>query len=263
MRFYLLFKIIFISGLLYSCNNQSATLPRTEQADTLVYSNKVIDEHSKYFLKEEDHLDTTYFRASYPVFKDSSINKLVSAVVHLEGDTSMEDAARRFISSYNEYVDDNNGISTATWNRDLRIDVVANTASLLSLRTKQEEYTGGAHGDHFTLYSNFDRRTVRPITINDIIQEENKSEFLKIAEQHFRKQEGLSKNDSLSGKYFFDEGKFALADNFTFEKDHILFYYNIYEIKSYAEGNTELRIPYSKFKHLISEKGLEYIHSIH
>ena len=262
MRFYLFSKILLIGILLYSCQNKSATSSLTPTGDTLSYHKKMIDEHSNYFLKGDDQLDTTYFRASYPVFDEVKINDLVSSIVHLEGDTSMEEAAHRFISAYNEYVDDNNGKSTATWNRDLQVDVVANTPAYLAIRTKQEEYTGGAHGDHVTLYSNFDRQSNRSITIDDIIRKEDKGRFTTVAEQCFRKQEGLNKDDSLNGKYFFEEGKFSLADNFTFEKKELLFYYNIYEIKSYAEGSTELRIPYTAIKDLMSEKGLHYINSI-
>ncbi len=262
MRFHFFLKILVLSGLLYGCNGQNKTPVDVQHTDTLFYSRKNIDEHSNYFLKEDDRLDTTYFRAKYPIFKESKINDLIATVVHLEGDTSMEEAAHRFINSYNEYVEENNGKSTATWNRDLQVDVVANTPIFLGLRTKQEEYTGGAHGDHFILYSNFDRQSNKAITIDDIIIEDNKDKFIKIVEQYFRKQEGLSGDDSLNGKYFFEDGKFSLADNFTFEKNDILFYYNVYEIKSYAEGNTELRIPYTVFKHLISNKGLNYINSI-
>ncbi|WON93855.1 MULTISPECIES: DUF3298 and DUF4163 domain-containing protein [unclassified Sphingobacterium] len=262
MRFYFSLKILVIGMLLNACNGQNTPPIAGRNADTLVYNRKIIDEHSNYFLKDDNRLDTTYFRAKYPVFQEDKINKLIANIVHLEGDTSMQNAANRFINSYNEYVEDNSGKSTATWNRDLQIDVIANTAVFLGLRTKQEEYTGGAHGDHFTLYSNFDRQSNKPISIDDVIQKENKDKFVKIAEQYFRKQEGLSDDDSFNGKYFFEDGKFSLADNFTFEKDDILFYYNVYEIKSYAEGNTELRIPYTTFKHLISDKGLRYINSI-
>lgn len=262
MRHYLFLEILFIGCLLHSCQNKGTTPAIKQLGDTLVYQRKMVDEHSNYFLKEDDQLDTTYFRASYPVFEEGKINALISSIVHLEGDTSMEEAARRFINAYNEYVDDNNGKSTATWNRDLQVDVVANTPAYLAIRTKQEEYTGGAHGDHVTLYSNFDRQSNNPITIDDIIRKQDKERFMTIAEQCFRKQEGLATDDSLNGKYFFEDGKFSLADNFTFEKNELLFYYNIYEIKSYAEGGTELRIPYTTFKDLISEKGLHYINSI-
>ncbi|WET68419.1 DUF3298 and DUF4163 domain-containing protein [Sphingobacterium sp.] len=262
MRFYFSLIVLVISCLLSACNDHKKAAIATQPTDTLSYSQKSIDEHSNYFLKEDDRLDTTYFRAKYPVFQEDNINELITTIVHLEGDTSMQEAAHRFINSYNEYVEDNNGKSTSTWNRDLQVDVIANTPVFLGLRTKQDEYTGGAHGDHFTLYSNFDRQSNKQIMIDDIIQKENKDKFVKIAEQYFRKQEGLSTDDSLSGKYFFEDGKFSLADNFTFEKDDILFYYNVYEIKSYAEGNTELRIPYTTFKHLISDKGLHYINSI-
>lgn len=264
MRFHFSLKILLIGVLLYSCDSETKTPVSSgiQHTDTLSYSRKIVDEHSNYFLEEDNHLDTTYFRARYPVFEADSINVLISSIVHLEGDTSMTEAARRFINAYNEYVDDNNGKSTATWNRDLQVDVVSNTPFYLGIRTKQEEYTGGAHGEQLTLYSNFDRRSNRPITMDDVISVENKEKFRTIAEQCFRKQEGLNTDDSLHGKYFFEDGKFSLADNFTFEKKDILFYYNIYEIKSYAEGGTELRIPYTAIKDLISEKGLHYINSI-
>jgi len=262
MRFHFSLKILVISYLFYACNGQSAPADGLPLADTLSYSKKSIDEHSNYFLKEENRLDTTYFRAKYPVFAEDKINDLITDIVHLEGDTSMQEAAHRFINAYNEYVEDNNGRSTATWNRQLQVDVIANTPVFLGIRTQQEEYTGGAHGDHFTLYSNFDRQSNKQIVIDDIIQSQHKDEFVKIAEQYFRTQEGLSSDELLNGKYFFEDGKFSLAANFTFEKDDILFHYNVYEIKSYAEGMTELRIPYAAFRHLISDKGLQYIHSI-
>jgi hypothetical protein len=169
MRFHFSLKILVLSGLLYGCNGQNRTSIDALQTDTLTYSYKKIDEHSNYFLKEDDRLDTTYFRAKYPIFKEGKINELITTIIHLEGDTSMEDAAHRFINSYNEYVEENNGKSTATWNRDLQVDVVANTPIFLGIKTTQEEYTGGAHGDHFTLYSNFDRQSSKVITINDII----------------------------------------------------------------------------------------------
>jgi hypothetical protein len=262
MRFYLFFKILSIGCFLSSCQNKSVSPSLAQTGDTLSYHKKMVDEHSNYFLKGEDQLDTTYFRASYPVFDEAKINDLVSSIVHLEGDTSMEEAAHRFINAYNEYVDDNNGKSTATWNRDLQVDVVANTPMYLAIRTKQEEYTGGAHGDHVTLYSNFDRQSNSPITIDDIIRKEDKDKFITIAEQCFRKQEGLHNDDSLNGKYFLKVVSFRLQIILHLKKNELLFYYNIYEIKSYAEGGTELRIPYSTFKDLMSKKGLHYINSI-
>lgn len=261
MRLYLFFYVLSLGGLFQSCSNNTAVPHHAQQADTLSYSRKVIHEYSPYFLEADGHLDSTYFRASYPVFEEEKINTLVSSIVHLEGDTSMAEAARRFIHAYNEYVEDNQGKSTATWNRDLKVDVISNTASYLGIRTCQEEYTGGAHGEHLILYSNFDRQSYDPITISDIIPTEQKDKFVKIAEQYFRKQEGLKSDEPLQGKYFFEEGNFSLADNFTFEKSNMLFYYNIYEIKSYAEGGTELRIPYTAIKDLLSDKALHYINS--
>ena len=44
---------------------------------------------------------------------------------------------------------------------------------------------------------------------------------------------------------------FALNDNFLVTPVGIRFLYNEYEIKSYAEGQTELLIPYNKIKSLL------------
>ncbi|WP_333802811.1 hypothetical protein, partial [Sphingobacterium multivorum] len=99
MRFYFFLIVLFISCVLSACSDHKKAAIAKQPTDTLSYSQKIIDEHSNYFLKEDDRLDTTYFRAKYPIFQENKINTLISSIVHLEGDTSMADAAHRFINS--------------------------------------------------------------------------------------------------------------------------------------------------------------------
>lgn len=239
------------------------TSDRPEYGDTTAYDLDQVKEYSSYFLSNGDQVDTTFFHARYPIFKDTKINLLLNQFIRLEGDTSMVEAAQRFIRSYDEYVDENDGKSTATWFRDLNITVPINTPIFLTLRTVQEEYTGGAHGEHITLFTNLDRNNDQVITLDEIVPKNKQEELRKIAERYFRKQEKLKPSTPLTENYFFENGIFTLADNFSLEKNSILFYYNNYEIKSFAEGPTELRIPYDDIRQILSAKGIQYINSIH
>ena len=64
----------------------------------------------------------------------------------------------------------------------------------------------------------------------------------------FRKNEKLSATEPLEERYFFDKGKFALAQSFYVNDKGLVFLYNPYEIKAYAEGYTELIVPFSALK---------------
>jgi hypothetical protein len=46
----------------------------------------------------------------------------------------------------------------------------------------------------------------------------------------------------------FPRNKFKLNDNYGFTRDGIVFVFNSYEIASYAEGPTEIIIPYKKIR---------------
>ncbi|WP_324288612.1 RsiV family protein [Pedobacter sp. SL55] len=56
----------------------------------------------------------------------------------------------------------------------------------------------------------------------------------------------MSATEPLEQKYFFTNGKFALPKSFYVSDKGLVFLYNPYEIKAYAEGVTELVIPFSE-----------------
>jgi hypothetical protein len=262
-QYYLNLYIIFALICSTSCTNgNTAQEQKVVNGDTLHYDMKEVHRYSNFFVKEGEKIDTTFFRAQFPEFRDTVINTLMSNSINLEGDEEISVSAKRFVDAYDEYVEENNGRSSAAWFRDLQAKVYQNTPKFISIVTSQSEYTGGAHGDHFTLFNHFDIKSDQKITLTDIVNEENQKELIKIAERYFRKQENLSGTESLNDKFFFEAGNFTLANNFALNKEDLLFYYNVYEIKPYSGGNTALKVPYKDIKHLISNKGLEYINSI-
>jgi len=262
-KYYFNPSIIFALIAIASCTgNDTAKEQKKASGDTLHYDMKELHRYSNFFVKEGEKIDTTFFRAKYPQFKDTVINTLLNQSINLEGDSEISISAKRFVDAYDEYVEENSGSSSAAWFRDLQAKVYQNTPKFISIETNQTEYTGGAHGDHFTLFTHYDINSDQKITLNDIINEENQKELIKIAEKYFRKLENLSDKESLNDKFFFEAGNFALANNFALDKEDLLFYYNVYEIKPYSGGNTALKVPYKDIKHLISNKGLEYINSI-
>ncbi len=258
------YSILFCSLLSVAACQSSGTsaMTATELPDTAQYTLTHFYKSSKYLANKEEGHDTTYLRASFPVFQDSSINSLVKDAIYSDGEDNMDQVSEAFIMAFNEFVEESSVTDFVPWYTERTIRVFQNTPLLLTLTNHIEEYTGGAHGLRVVLFKHYDRLKKKEIKLNDLFSKDAQQELVKIAERIFRKQENIAKDSSLSDSYFFDEGKFALADNFALEPKDILFFYNVYEIKSYAEGETELRIPYEEIKKLLSPQGIQYVESL-
>jgi hypothetical protein len=247
--------------LLCSCASsgpeQQATQTRTitEIADTLSFNYETVKEISNYLVGDEEHLDTTYFQITYPVFSDEKIKKLTHSSIFIEGESNAHDAAQVFLDGYNEFIEEEtvHHVSTA-WVKDIKSFISANTPRLLSLCTSFYEYTGGAHGHNVAIWSNFDLHEMRKIELTDVVEAEKIETLRQIAERHFRNVENLSDTTSLATI-------FVLNDNFGFTENNLMFYYNEYEIKPYVKGSTTVEIPYTEIVEILSVRGQEYINS--
>ena len=109
-------------------------------------------------------------------------------------------------------------------------------------------YSGGAHGSYYVSYKNI-YKNGKEIKLSDIITDLKgfKKEALKI----YKKERGLKANESLTKDNWFDN-KFVLAKEFALTDEGILFTYNPYEIKAYAEGITNFLVPFSQVKNYIN-----------
>lgn len=209
--------------------------------------------------KPLDGMDTTFFKLIYPVFSDAKINDYIQQKLVLDsGKNTVEEMGNQFINDYDEFYDQVE--YKRPWYQEKTDSVAVQTKSYIGFRSYLESYTGGAHGNFYTNFFNYDVQQNKEIPITALINDY--PALTTLAEDLFRKQEGISKNHSLTDGYFFEEGIFSLPNNFILEKEGILFLYNIYEIKPYVSGPTELVIPYTSLENLLSTEAKAIIAEI-
>ncbi|MCA5004933.1 DUF3298 and DUF4163 domain-containing protein [Sphingobacterium bovistauri] len=259
-----LFTIILFS----SCYNEvkKTHYPEHKSAttvDTIQYTYNVHKNISSYVVENEGKLDTAYYQITYPIFDDINFNQLVNPYILIDGEESFETAAESFILGYNEFVEESstNNISYP-WYKDVKCEILTNTSLFVTLATAVDEYTGGAHGNHYTILSNIDIKNKKRIAIKDIIQDNKLDQLTKIAETQFRENEKIPDSISLDKDFFFENGIFAINDNFGLTKTSLIIYFNEYEIRPYAEGPTLLEIPYTDVKNILNPLGQDYVNSI-
>lgn len=246
-----------LSTFLFSCSSIKQQ-DESEETALASYYYKTFRINSTKSLTDSD---TTYFIITYPEFSDTKINEYVQRHLVLDsGATSIEDMGKKFIGEYDKLYD---GLDYKwPWYQDKRDSVAVQTKSYIGFSTHFESYTGGAHGVHYIYYNNYSINQNRELSINDIVVAEFQTSLTQIAEDIFRKQEGMSETHSLKDDYFFNEGIFSLPDNFILQKDGILFLYNIYEIKAYVFGSTKLFIPYTSISDILTTGGKEIMAEI-
>ncbi|HEX8023998.1 RsiV family protein [Mucilaginibacter sp.] len=161
-----------------------------------------------------------------------------------------------FVKSYNKTT--NAPVDTTRIDRSkLTGALVANHVIAFKLQIKDlavleisDELSRGAHPNFNVNFLNWDIKTDKAITADDIFIGNYKAPLTAIAEKIFRKKRGIQKRAKLSG-YNFENDIFALNNNFYITSKGITYLYNRYEITAYSEGEIELVIPYQLIKNLL------------
>lgn len=230
--------------------------------DSLTYSYHAVRVESPYLSGDSDNPDTSYSQIRYPVFSDGQINALVHNAIFVEGEVDPQQAVQSFVDGYNEFVEEETTKHLTAWIREVESSVVLQTNRLLTICTRVYEYAGGAHGHSVDVWSNYDLQEMQKIQITDLIDEAQLPQLTALAEQKFRKAEGLREDSPLDSDFFFNDGLFALNDNFGLTEKELIFYYNEYEIKPYAQGTTTVRIAYDELAEILNQSGRAYISNI-
>lgn len=244
--------LIFLFVLLAfsACQNgKKGTGENVSSKDTLSYTYDSIKVYSK---NPNNLIDTPKASISFPVFKNDTLNQFIKRQVfnyfaEEEPITSYQDIADSFIKGYDDFVNTNKG-TQQSWFLIIKINVLKQASNYLSLKYIHSDYAGGAHGNTTISFLNYNPKTNTQITLESLITQGKMETLVNIAESIFRKNEKLSATEPLEGKYFFDKGKFTLAQNFYVSDKGLVFLYNPYEIKAYAEGYTALIVPFSALK---------------
>jgi hypothetical protein len=117
---------------------------------------------------------------------------------------------------------------------------------ILVVKRTKYSYTGGAHGNENSEYLILDIKELRRLFLDDLIIAEKKDSLLPLLKK------ALSSVEK-SGNVHFDD--IFVAENVFYDPKGIGFYWNEYEIASYADGQFEVIVPYTELSDLLTDKG--------
>lgn len=106
---------------------------------------------------------------------------------------------------------------------------------------------GAAHGMYHQEYVIFDLTNKKHITVADLLKEGSDATV---------KDRLYSFNQSWLEAHIITKDKLQLSDNFYYGNEGIVFVYPLYELASYAEGLTELTLPYDQATDVIKPEYL-------
>ncbi len=112
-------------------------------------------------------------------------------------------------------------------------------------------YEGGAHGIRQQLVMNFDAKTGRQITYDDLFAQGYSYRLREMLLDELKRQTETNSLDELHAKDYLLTMDIYAPQNFILGDDEITFIYNPYEIAPYAKGNTELTLSYGKLKEIM------------
>lgn len=179
-----------------------------------------------------------------------SINEQIAAVLSGTLDErspkDLRQLASDFISDFNAFVKENPNFRLG-WYYDARVRPLIATDTLISLQIDSEVFTGGAHGSHATQFVNVEPMRGTPYLLDALLRPGYQDILTQLALEDFTRQRGYAE-DSTGVSEEELETPFALNDNYGFRKEGIVFFYNTYEMGSYAEGPMEILIPYERLR---------------
>ena len=107
--------------------------------------------------------------------------------------------------------------------------------------------SGAAHGMHHQEFVNFDLKNKKRLALQDIMVKGAEQQLLNTL---------YDSNSIWLEQHSIDREKLKLSDNFYYGANGIVFVYPLYELASYAEGMTELTLPYAALGKLIKAEYL-------
>ena len=116
--------------------------------------------------------------------------------------------------------------------------------SIMSYQVLTSCYLGGAHGSHVVQYFNFERKSGKLLTIQDIVPPAKETLMLKAMQDRLCKDyevKDIAELQEQTGITML--GDLYLTNNFLLQGDSILFLFNQYDIAPYAAGLISVTLP--------------------
>lgn len=161
--------------------------------------------------------------------------------------------SRKWSQDYREYQRDLK--ATMAWTYETKVKVQHLTSRWVSLEVNHYEFTGGAHGNYWTRYLNYDLKTGEPITLDQLFDGNYHGKLKTLAEKAFRQKREIKDGESFSDAGFsFKANQFWLPDFFLLEPQNVKFLFDVYDVGPYAAGQTEFDVFFYQMKDHISNQ---------
>lgn len=162
---------------------------------------------------------------------------------------------KKFMKDFKEYNKDLNrddmgdGWSYSLESQNISIPVFFND-KLFVLSNFDYSYTGGAHGNYGTGFTNLDLKRKKVLTLNDVVTKKGIEKLPALLEKYFKIQRGVPQEKTLQDAGLFID-TIPVNENFMISPGNIMFNYVPYEIASYADGEIKITIPFSEISAFI------------
>jgi len=210
----------------------------------------------------------TFWRCDYPVFTGGPASTLINRTlkkymltvgtnqdVPPKRPISPESAAEVLIASYQKERRESG--RELPFQVAVKGSVLLNKPGVLSVRMDAHLFFGGAHGlDPIKLFV-FNSNTGSQLKLADIFVPKFATRLNSLINRAFRRKHGLSTMDQLDqpkGNFFgLSVKQLNYTNNFALSNDGMIFVYNEYEIAAYANGPTEILIPWNELHPLLKD----------
>ena len=210
-----------------------------------------------HYLSKTEHaiIDINYPKAEGSDVVAHRINEVIEGYIARQIDMSTDSVSNLSLDQAIKQFDDEYRSfkitfpeSAQKWEALIDSEVTYESSDLVSIAVNTYLDTGGAHGNSYIEFLNFDPLTGNLLKLTDLIN--NIEDFTTLVESYYIKETEVDATEEHLENAFFGKG-FQLPESIGYSDDGIIILYNTYEIASYAQGILEFTIPYEDVTHLL------------
>lgn len=205
-----------------------------------------------------------------PADSTSDLSKRILAAAFPEDSVSksISEAAAKFLSKPVDFIqtkstkvdfipnDPENGVLLS---KNVVIDTIC-SKDMVTFHIVNQGFTGGAHGYNNAAYVNYNTADSTVVDAGKLFADNNGVRQLileQIAKNNGCKVEELEKKSVV-----FSVADVKVPENFYPDGDSLVFYYNPYEISSWAQGEVKVAIPVTALEAYASDYGKEFLKTV-
>jgi hypothetical protein len=165
----------------------------------------------------------------------------------LTGEVMEEKDLQKAVDSLYQLALEENPHNDVQWFVEREINTISRSNKAVCIAFSESSYMGGAHPNRFTIYKLYHPATGRRLALSHLFDAEILKRLRQIAEQKFRKQQGMTDTSTYSfNGFWFTGNRFELTDNAAITDSGLVFLYNPYDIAPYSTGAIQLEVTFAE-----------------